>query len=114
MPESLRQEEFHLGSLAVQWISHMCQGELALAERLLAHDCGLVGFDIEKNSSIYVPARMLGQLPNLTIRRVHAEDFAIAIDVETCHATSAKPLYRIHFRFRFDRITKVHFCSLDD
>lgn len=82
------------------------------AERLLAHNCGFVGFDLHPHSTLYFPVRTLRTLPHLVARRMFATENEVSLHAELLELGNDATAYRIYFRFRFAKISKVHFSRL--
>ena len=114
MPNELQQNEVYLSSVALQWITHISNGRTNLANRLLTHDCGLFGFDIEKHSTIYISASKIKKLPIMTTRRIFAATNAVVLSVELAGDSLTESIYQVYFRFQFAKISKVHFSRWDE
>lgn len=114
MFEPSRNDEYLLGRIAHSWISYMAGGRNSDAIGLLANDCGFLGFDLNPHSIVYIPIRAIRSLPRLTARRIFASDNEVSLHVELLQPIFNNNLYRIYFRFRFARISKVHFSSMAD
>ncbi len=112
MPNFSRQDQILLSRLACQWISFMHSGCHREAERMLAPDCGLFGLQTAKHSHVFLPMLSLKWLPRLRVRRIYAMDNWVSLHVTLADCGPTTQLYRICFRFRFAKITKVDLSAL--
>lgn len=114
MPQPLQQDNVLKCRLAWQWISYMHNGRELEAARMLASDCGLLGVQTTKHSSIFLPILQVKWLPRCQVLRIYSVDDTVSLHVALADRHSPTQLFRIYFRFCFAKITKVDLSALYD
>ena len=112
MREPSRTNTILICKLAWQWISYMQSGRGREAERMLAPDCGLLGVQTTKHSSIFLPVLSLKWLPRLRVLRIYSVDSTVALHVALADNVASSKLYRVYFRFCFAKIAKIDLSAL--